>query len=127
MSPLCSPIHSNRRDWYSDKESLLKIEDGVSRTAKFPKFPSRLVIGVEVSMILTLVGLSYGTLHGTARRARGVGADNFGISRRSSLLLRSREVASIGGGRTATYKNGIVSRLDNPLNLGVVERKFSEA
>ena len=32
-------------------------------------------IGVEVSMILTLVGISYGTLDETARRARGVGAD----------------------------------------------------
>lgn len=38
-------------------------------------FLSLLAIGVEVTMILTLVGLSYGTLHGTARRARGVGAD----------------------------------------------------
>jgi putative ABC transport system permease protein len=36
---------------------------------------SLLAIGVEVTMILTLVGLSYGTLHGAARRARGVGAD----------------------------------------------------
>lgn len=32
-------------------------------------------IGVEVTMILTLVGISYGTLDETARRARGVGAD----------------------------------------------------
>ena len=32
-------------------------------------------IGVEVSMILTLVGISYGMLDETARRARGVGAD----------------------------------------------------
>jgi putative ABC transport system permease protein len=36
---------------------------------------SVLAIGVEVTMILTLVGISYGTLHETARRARGVGAD----------------------------------------------------
>lgn len=36
---------------------------------------STLAIGVEVSMILTLVGVSYGTLDATARRARGVGAD----------------------------------------------------
>jgi putative ABC transport system permease protein len=36
---------------------------------------SVLAIAVEVSMILTLVGVSYGTLDGTARRARGVGAD----------------------------------------------------
>lgn len=36
---------------------------------------SVLAIGVEVTMMLTLVGVSYGTLHGAARRARGVGAD----------------------------------------------------
>ena len=34
-----------------------------------------MAIGIEVTMILTLVGLSYGTLDETARRARGVGAD----------------------------------------------------
>jgi putative ABC transport system permease protein len=34
-----------------------------------------LAIAVEVTMILTLVGVSYGTLDGTANRARGVGAD----------------------------------------------------
>jgi putative ABC transport system permease protein len=38
-------------------------------------FLSVLAIAVEVTMILTLVGVSYGTLDGTARRARGVGAD----------------------------------------------------
>jgi putative ABC transport system permease protein len=38
-------------------------------------FLSVLAIGVEVTMILTLVGVSYGTLDETARRARGVGAD----------------------------------------------------
>jgi putative ABC transport system permease protein len=32
-------------------------------------------VGVEVTMILTLVGISTGTLDETARRARGVGAD----------------------------------------------------
>jgi len=36
---------------------------------------SVLAIAVEVTMILTLVGVSYGTLDGTANRARGVGAD----------------------------------------------------
>jgi putative ABC transport system permease protein len=36
---------------------------------------SVLAIAIEVTMILTLVGVSYGTLDGTARRARGVGAD----------------------------------------------------
>jgi putative ABC transport system permease protein len=34
-----------------------------------------LAIAVEVTMILTLVGVSYGTLDEAARRARGVGAD----------------------------------------------------
>jgi putative ABC transport system permease protein len=38
-------------------------------------FLSVLAIGVEVTMILTLVGVSNGTLDATARRARGVGAD----------------------------------------------------
>ncbi len=36
---------------------------------------SVLAIAVEVTMILTLVGVSYGTLDGTAERARGIGAD----------------------------------------------------
>ena len=36
---------------------------------------SVLAIAIEVTMILTLVGVSYGTLHATARRAQGVGAD----------------------------------------------------
>ncbi len=36
---------------------------------------SVLAIAVEVTMILTLVGVSYGTLDGTAQRLRGVGAD----------------------------------------------------
>jgi len=36
---------------------------------------SVLAIGVEVTMILTLVGVSQGTLHESARRAKGVGAD----------------------------------------------------
>jgi putative ABC transport system permease protein len=36
---------------------------------------SVLAIGVEVTMILTLVGISYGTLDEAARRARGIGAD----------------------------------------------------
>jgi putative ABC transport system permease protein len=36
---------------------------------------SVLAIAVEVTMILTLVGVSYGTLDSTAERARGIGAD----------------------------------------------------
>jgi len=34
-----------------------------------------LAIAVEVTMILSLVGVSYGTLDETTRRARGVDAD----------------------------------------------------
>ena len=40
-------------------------------------FLSVIAIGVEVTMILTLVGVSYGTLDASARRARGIGADIF--------------------------------------------------
>src|SRR5580693_10748896 len=47
---------------------------------------SVLAIAVEVTMILTLVGVSYGTLDGTARRARGVGADIMIRPPGSSLL-----------------------------------------
>jgi putative ABC transport system permease protein len=36
---------------------------------------SVLAIAVEVTMILTLVGVSWGTLDGTSQRAKGVGAD----------------------------------------------------
>ncbi len=38
-------------------------------------FLSMVAIGIEVTMVLTLVGLSYGMLEESARRARGVGAD----------------------------------------------------
>src|SRR5271157_593399 len=47
---------------------------------------SILAIAVEVTMILTLVGVSYGTLDATARRARGVGADIMIRPKGSSLL-----------------------------------------
>jgi putative ABC transport system permease protein len=50
---------------------------------------SVLAIAVEVSMILTLVGVSYGTLDGTARRARGVGADIMIRPPGSSILALS--------------------------------------
>jgi putative ABC transport system permease protein len=50
---------------------------------------SILAIAVEVTMILTLVGVSYGTLDGTARRARGVGADIMIRPPGSSLLALS--------------------------------------
>ncbi len=50
---------------------------------------SVLAIAVEVTMILTLVGVSYGTLDATARRARGVGADIMIRPKGSSLLQLS--------------------------------------
>jgi putative ABC transport system permease protein len=34
-----------------------------------------LIIGIQVTMVLTLVGLSHGMLNDSASRARGVGAD----------------------------------------------------
>jgi putative ABC transport system permease protein len=40
-------------------------------------FLSVLLIGVNVTMILCLVGVSYGTLDASANRARGIGADIF--------------------------------------------------
>ncbi len=36
-------------------------------------------------------------------------------------------MGGVGGGRTAADKDGIVSRLDHRLHLGVVVRKFGEA
>jgi putative ABC transport system permease protein len=50
---------------------------------------SVLAIGVEVTMILTLVGVSQGTLHETARRAKGVGADIIVRPPGSSILSLS--------------------------------------
>jgi putative ABC transport system permease protein len=46
-----------------------------------------LAIGVEVTMILTLVGISYGTLDEAARRARGVGADILVRPPASSIIM----------------------------------------
>lgn len=50
---------------------------------------SVLLIGVPVTLILTLVGLSEGTLQDSARRQRGVGADIVIRPRGSSLLALS--------------------------------------
>jgi putative ABC transport system permease protein len=50
---------------------------------------SVVAIGVEVAMILTLVGISYGALHETARRARGVGADILVRPPASSIMTLS--------------------------------------
>ena len=52
-------------------------------------FLSILAIGVEVTMILTLVGVSYGTLDASARRARGIGADIFVRPPGSSVISLS--------------------------------------
>ena len=49
---------------------------------------SVLAIGVEVTMMLTLVGLSEGMLEDAARRAQGVGAD---------IMVRSSGTSLIGG------------------------------
>ena len=43
------------------------------------------------------------------------------------MLRRGRKVSSVGGGRTAAYIDGIVSRLDHLLSLGVVEGKLPKA
>ena len=48
---------------------------------------SVLAIAVEVTMILTLVGVSYGTLDSTSERARGVGAD---------IMIRPQGSAIVG-------------------------------
>ena len=64
---------------------------------------SVLAIAVEVTMILTLVGVSYGTLDGTARRARGVGAD---------ILIRPPG-SSIVSLSTAPMSDKLVSLLAN--------------
>lgn len=66
-------------------------------------FLSVLAIGVEVTMILTLVGVSYGTLDASARRARGIGADVFvrppGTSAMtlSSAPMSEKTVAALAG------------------------------
>jgi len=50
---------------------------------------SVLAISIEVTMMLTLVGVSYGTLDETARRARGIGADILVRPPASSLISLS--------------------------------------
>ena len=55
---------------------------------------SVLAIAVEVTMILTLVGVSHGTLDSTAQRARGVGADVV-IRPQNSAVMSSLSSAPI--------------------------------
>lgn len=57
---------------------------------------SVLAIGIEVTMILTLVGISYGTLDEAARRARGVGADIVVRPPATSLIAASSSPMSAG-------------------------------
>jgi putative ABC transport system permease protein len=64
-------------------------------------FLSVLAIGVEVTMILTLVGVSYGTLDASARRARGIGADVFIRPPGSSVI----------GGTSAPLSDKFVTKL----------------
>lgn len=65
-------------------------------------FLSVLAIGVEVTMILTLVGVSYGTLDASARRARGIGADVFvrppgsSVISLSSAPMSEKTIAALG-------------------------------
>jgi len=81
-------------------------------------FLSVLAIGVEVTMILTLVGVSYGTLDASARRARGIGADIFvrppgtsvmslssaGMSEKTTPILAARPGVALA---TGTMVQGI--------------------
>ena len=62
---------------------------------------SVLAIGVEVTMILTLVGVSFGTLDTSARRARGIGADVFVRPPGSSVI----------GGTSAPLSDKFVTKL----------------
>lgn len=57
---------------------------------------SVLAIGIEVTIILTLVGISYGTLDEAARRARGVGADIVVRPPGTSLIAASSSPMSEG-------------------------------
>jgi putative ABC transport system permease protein len=62
---------------------------------------SVLAIGVEVTMILTLVGISFGTLDASARRARGIGADIFVRPPGTSII----------GGTSAPLSDKFIDRL----------------
>lgn len=77
-------------------------------------FLSVLAIAVEVTMILTLVGVSYGTLDGTARRARGVGADilirppGSSIISLSTAPMSDKLVSIVASGPHVTMATGTV-------------------
>lgn len=77
---------------------------------------SILAIAVEVAMILTLVGVSYGTLDATARRARGVGAD---------IMIRPPGT-SIVGLSTAPMSNKLIPWLESQPHVAVVSGTMVE-
>jgi putative ABC transport system permease protein len=66
---------------------------------------SVLAIGVEVTMMLTLVGISYGTLDETARRARGIGADIIVRPPASSIIRRLAPKSENSSLRFSTARN----------------------
>ncbi len=73
-----SPLKHSRRRAFAILEVLVnKLILANLAHRPLRTFLSILAIGVEVTMILTLVGVSYGTLDASARRARGIGADVF--------------------------------------------------
>jgi len=76
---------------------------------------SVLAIAVEVTMILTLVGVSHGTLDSTAQRARGVGADivirppnSTVISSLSSSPINDKVIAVVGSQPHVVLATGTV-------------------
>jgi putative ABC transport system permease protein len=82
-------------------------------------FLSVLAIGVEVTMILTLVGVSYGTLDASARRARGIGADVFVRPPNSSVLsLSSAPMSEKMVGHLATEPGVILATGTDVVSLG---------
>lgn len=64
---------------------------------------SVLFIGLEVTLLLTIVGLGRGTVEGSARRAQGVGAD---------LWVRPPGSSAIGSFSGATLSEGLLPYLE---------------
>jgi putative ABC transport system permease protein len=76
---------------------------------------SILLIGVPVTLILCLIGLSRGLLEDSQNRARGVGAD---------VIVRGSTASSVVGSSAATIPEGVVRKLNEQphvkLAMGVV-------
>lgn len=77
---------------------------------------SILLIGVPVTLILTLVGLSHGFLEGTQERARGVGADIMVRPRGSSYLTTG------GASMPEDLAKGLLRQPHVRLAVGVVNQ-----